>query len=118
MFCPKCRAEFQEGYLVCEDCHVDLVAERPPEIHHQANFVDYESIGSIHNPAEITLIKSILAEENIAFFFQGEEFSFLYPGVAVQLMVRKDQVEAAQELLQTIDGPDSPAPDEDAEPPG
>ena len=29
MFCPKCRAEYREGFTVCADCGVPLVAELP-----------------------------------------------------------------------------------------
>ena len=33
MFCPKCRAEFREGFSRCEGCEKDLVEEKdlPPE---------------------------------------------------------------------------------------
>jgi len=30
-FCPKCRAEYREGFSRCSDCEVDLVDELPPE---------------------------------------------------------------------------------------
>jgi len=29
MVCPKCGAEYRQGYTSCADCHVLLVAERP-----------------------------------------------------------------------------------------
>lgn len=29
-FCPKCRADYREGFIVCADCGVDLVNELPP----------------------------------------------------------------------------------------
>src|ERR1043166_518598 len=29
MVCPKCGAEYRQGYTSCADCHVFLVAERP-----------------------------------------------------------------------------------------
>ena len=30
-FCPKCRAEYREGFTRCSDCDVELVDELPPE---------------------------------------------------------------------------------------
>ena len=31
MFCPKCKAEFREGFTECKKCNVDLVEELPVE---------------------------------------------------------------------------------------
>ena len=30
VYCPKCRAEYREGFTECSDCRVPLIAERPP----------------------------------------------------------------------------------------
>jgi hypothetical protein len=30
MFCPKCRAEYREGFTSCSDCHIPLVPELGP----------------------------------------------------------------------------------------
>lgn len=30
-WCPKCKAEFQDGYTICSDCNVELVDELPEE---------------------------------------------------------------------------------------
>jgi len=30
MYCPKCRAEFREGFTRCSDCGLELVAVLPP----------------------------------------------------------------------------------------
>lgn len=29
MICPKCRAEYREGFFVCSDCNINLVNELP-----------------------------------------------------------------------------------------
>ena len=31
MFCPKCRAEFREGFTFCQSCNENLVDELPPK---------------------------------------------------------------------------------------
>jgi tetratricopeptide (TPR) repeat protein len=31
MFCPKCKAEYREGFLTCSDCNVNLVEVLPSE---------------------------------------------------------------------------------------
>ena len=31
MFCPVCRTEYREGFTICSDCHVALVAQAPAD---------------------------------------------------------------------------------------
>jgi hypothetical protein len=31
MFCPKCKAEYREGFKACADCNVPLVDKLPEE---------------------------------------------------------------------------------------
>jgi hypothetical protein len=31
MYCPKCRAEFQDGFSFCRNCNEELVEQLPPE---------------------------------------------------------------------------------------
>jgi hypothetical protein len=35
MYCPKCGAEYREGYSICPDCNENLVNELPLEIKRQ-----------------------------------------------------------------------------------
>ena len=28
-WCPKCRAEFREGYTECNTCHIPLISHKP-----------------------------------------------------------------------------------------
>ena len=40
MFCPKCKAEFREGFTECTKCNVDLVEELPMEEIVETNVTD------------------------------------------------------------------------------
>ena len=94
MFCPECRTEYVEGVTVCVDCGVQLVQELPPEP--APEYTAFEQIPLTVNPDDISLIKSILDTEGIAYFFKGE---FVTHGHSARLMVRKDQVDEAMEIL-------------------
>jgi len=101
MFCPNCKAEYREGFAVCDDCNVALVDELPPEP--EKEFVDYDEIVTTFNPAEIALMKSLLDGENITYFFHGENFVQMTAlAVPAKLMVKKDQAETARELLKDL----------------
>lgn len=95
MFCPKCKSEYQEGVVICCDCDVPLVPalQREPK----TGFVDYEEILSTNNAADIAIIKSLFDSEGIVYYFLGEHFAF-----PIRLMVNKDQVEEARELLKDL----------------
>ena len=87
MFCPKCRAEYREGFSVCADCDSDLVDELPPgEVR---KFTEYVEIMGTYNPADIALIRSILDAENITYYFNAEHFRNVEPlAETVRLMVK------------------------------
>jgi hypothetical protein len=101
MFCPKCRAEYREGFRTCADCNIELVDELAPEP--EPEFVDYEEILATYNRADMALIKSILDAENITYFFKGEYFAYVNPlADPARLMVRKDQVRDAKNVLKGL----------------
>ncbi len=101
MFCPKCRAEYREGFSVCVDCNSDLVDELPTE--EEPEFIDYVEVMGTYNPADVALIKSILDAENITYYFNAEHFMNVRPlAEPVRLMVKKDEAERAEEILQGL----------------
>lgn len=102
MFCPKCRVEYQEGYLECSDCKTELVPDLPPESLFEPVYVECEPLASITDIGMIAVIKSILDEEKITYYFNGEEAVHIYPGVPVQLFVRKSQSTQAREVLKDL----------------
>lgn len=102
MFCPKCKMEYQDGYLECSDCQVELVSALDPEPVYEPTYVDYEAVASVVDIGMVAIIKSLLEEEKITYFIRGDETIHLYPGVPAQIMVRKDQAEQAQEILKDM----------------
>jgi hypothetical protein len=103
MFCPKCRAEYREGFNTCSDCNVDLVEDLPPLKEEQPEFVHYVEILATYNPADIVFLKSLLESEGIQYFFKGEHFMYMRPlADPVRLMVRQDQVDDAIDLVKDV----------------
>ncbi|MBI5376554.1 MAG: DUF2007 domain-containing protein [Candidatus Schekmanbacteria bacterium] len=101
MYCPKCGAEFIEGITVCDDCNVSLVPEPPSPIENE--FIEFEEILETSNPGDIAIIKSILGGSDIDFYFNGDfSMDILYHAIPAKLMVSKDQVEEAVELLKDL----------------
>lgn len=108
MICPKCKCEYRKGYSVCIDCEVELVESLGEE--KGRNFGDnYNSrlsfvpVLSISNPGDVSLIKDILEERWIEYFF--EEENFYDPNIkdSYILMVREDLVPSVLELLKDFE---------------
>jgi hypothetical protein len=102
MFCPRCNAEYREGFTLCSDCKVPLVQEPPEEDLQKTKekFIEYEEVLFTFNPADIAFIKSVLDSEDIAYYFHGEHFALIRPFVEpARLMVEKESVAAVKEWL-------------------
>ena len=104
MFCPKCRTEYKNGITVCADCDVPLVdalpekEELPPE-------PPYKAYEGLYSSAEIAVIKSILDDAGIDYYFKGERFQTIHiplvdPAI---LMIREDQYEDALKILRQME---------------
>jgi len=74
-FCPECKAEYREGFTVCSDCRVELVSELPPEP--ESDYIEYVEFLRTMNPFDIAMIKSLLEDQDIAYYFHGEQFAHL-----------------------------------------
>lgn len=108
MICPKCKCEYRRGYSVCIDCEVDLVESLGEE--KGGNFGDdYSSrlsfvpVLSTSNLSDVALIKDILEDRWVEYFF--EEENFFDPGIkdSFILMVREDLVPSVLELLKEFE---------------
>lgn len=100
MFCPQCGAEYKENIFLCPDCHVSLVPEPLPDDRHE--YGEFVQIFSTFNPGDVAIIKSLLDSEGIIYYFHGEHFMHTLSQPA-RLMVRKDHVEDAKEILKFSD---------------
>jgi Putative prokaryotic signal transducing protein len=64
---------------------------------------DFELVLEIHNAGDRAFLRSILDAEGIDYFIQGETVApYIFNSVPMRLMVRKDQVENARELLENF----------------
>ncbi len=99
MWCPSCGAEYVPGIRECPDCHEILIATPPPP----PVAVEYEEILRTFNQGDIALIKSILDDAGMEYYFQGEIFNLVDPLIQpARLRVRKEQAGEARELLKGL----------------
>jgi hypothetical protein len=99
MFCPNCHAEYVPGVKECPDCR-ELLLERLPDVPPP---IEFEEILRTFNLGDIALIKSILENAEIEYFFRGEIFNQVDPLIQpARLSVRTDQAHDAKELLKNM----------------
>lgn len=104
MFCPKCRYEYRKGFQVCPDCNVNLTDSLPDKQEKQSEFIEYVELLITYNPADVAIIKSLLDAENITYYFNAEQFMYVRPlAEPARLMVKKDEVEKAREILKDLE---------------
>jgi hypothetical protein len=91
MICPKCKAEYREGFTVCADCNVKLI---PPD---EDSFIDDvedeeefdEATPSSHSLEQIHETKSATALDQIVKLLEAREIPYLVQsGTAVNFDLR------------------------------
>jgi hypothetical protein len=111
MFCPKCRAEYREGFTECSDCHVPLSAERPPakaEPVSEAPPDDHNfepvAVFETNNQMQAAMARGLLEDAGIPFIMRGQVTTtvqdvdgFLRKWLQVQ--VSREREAEARELL-------------------
>jgi hypothetical protein len=103
MFCPNCKAEYREGILRCAECDVDLVFELPAEPNQIPEYVDWVNIISFADKYEADLAQGLLEASDIEAVTLSDDCGSVYPSMTyvqgIRLMVKKEDVEAAKEVL-------------------
>lgn len=62
-------------------------------------YTDLDFIFATNKYTDIVLIKSIFEGGDITYFIQGEDMGVAQTGIAARVLVKKEQVEEAIELL-------------------
>jgi hypothetical protein len=84
---------------------IPLVEELPPEEPEPIpEYVDFKEIMTSYDPGELAIIKSILDDNEMKYFVQGEHFSSFYGGIPYRIMVPKDEYDRAVGLLKDFLG--------------
>lgn len=109
MYCPQCGAEYQDGVATCADCDVALVVEDPRAVPEDANLQprgdwSFEPVYRTTNPAEIAAITSALDAGQIAYYVYDQNTSLGMGSVVIEarIVVRSDQVELAEAILEEL----------------
>ena len=100
MYCPRCRAEYREGFFECTDCDVDLVEE----LESLPEMPGFVKLATIFKEGDIAVIKASLDKSEIEYYFQGEQSHRLAPvPLAARLMVREDFKREAESILRELE---------------
>ena len=112
MFCPRCRAEYREGFLKCVECNIDLVSELPPEPEsapEPEQNVEYNNLVNIETYCDVKeaeFAKGLLSANGIYGVVKGDEeggYEAPLSGVSsVQLLVKGEGAWEATKFLDEI----------------
>jgi hypothetical protein len=104
MFCPKCKAEYREGFFKCADCGIDLIPELTQEQEEELLPINFVEVYSTYKQSEIAFVKSILDGEGITYYFQGDSAILIsYAGAYARLFVAAEDAQQVRELLSELE---------------
>jgi hypothetical protein len=109
MFCPRCEAEYRPGFTKCSDCDIALVDKLPEnrlaDKHPRAELHDVELVvvRTYSASVDAELAKSALESVGIDSMVRSDNEGNQSPGLTfsrgAELLVRRDDVEAAEDIL-------------------
>jgi hypothetical protein len=106
MFCPKCKAEYREGFDRCADCNIPLV-EKLPEKKAETREKNekrfrFVKLLATADPALAGFMKSLLEAEGIIHTVVGGHIDH-GGGSAAEIRVWEEDYERANRLLSEIE---------------
>ena len=105
MFCPRCKAEYRPGFVRCSDCDLELIDRLPEDSQPPSKLDDVELvvIRTYQTVVDAQLAKTALDSVGVDSFVrsdnEGGQAPFLSLTRGVQLLVRADDVNAAEDVL-------------------
>jgi hypothetical protein len=109
MFCPRCKAEYRSGFVKCSDCDIALVDELPEnrrtdkQARAELHDVELVVVRSYSTVVDAELAKSALQSVGIDSMVRSDNEGSQSPGLTfsrgAELLVRGDDVEAAEDIL-------------------
>jgi hypothetical protein len=102
-FCSRCRAEYRDGFDICADCRVPLVASLPP-LPPIGTPIEEVAVAEYGSESEAAMWAELLGSEGIpsrlvALALPGLVAYGAPVGVPHELRVRAGDAERARELL-------------------
>lgn len=121
-YCAKCLTEYVEGTTQCEDCGALLLPGSPPEgpplpdltTDKNARLVPVRVFAGGTAQMDADLARNILNSQGIACILQGEILAEVLPVLDVPLLVRQEDAERAERILQDYLDADIPAAPDDS----
>ena len=109
MYCPRCRAEYRDGFTECSDCHLDLVPALGPETPHRE--LDAVVVFKSSDSCTVGLAKGALEDAGIPFSMQSDETAarllligpIMFP--PCRFLVTKDREAEARTVLEPLQSP-------------
>lgn len=108
-WCPKCKAEYQDGYSTCRDCGCELVEELEVD---EPEMVEYDKevlLISVRDEIEASIIEAKLAQSGIPVMKKHKEtgaYLSIYMGTTpfgIDLYVPSKTYDLARELVLDIE---------------
>ena len=114
MYCPRCQAEYRDGFTECSDCRVLLVAAAIPPVLASPPDSDLDLVVVLetNNRIQLALAKGLLEDAEIPFFVLGQITMFIQDvdGLLhkwVRVQVPRDREVEVRELLDSLLFPDN-----------
>lgn len=103
-FCPKCRAEYVEGFETCQDCNVKLVDKLSPK--DELGYIDLVELQQVPDEVSGIMMKGILENNGIGVVLRRAKIPW-YNGIAStwstyfwgKLLVPKEELEQSRKIL-------------------
>ena len=108
MFCPQCKAEYRSGFVKCSDCDIALVDELPEnrrtgKARAELDDVELVVVRTYSTVVDAELAKTALESVGIDSMVRSDNEGSQSPGLTfsrgAELLVRQDDVEAAEDIL-------------------